>query len=84
MGDNASTVVVNKVRATVSKLSSNVLAHRFRSVPSCNGERDLRRVSKLLLYILARGDRLVHRSHAVVSVAREEYLSILRNGVSTR
>ena len=59
VGDTAPNGLVDKVRATVSRVSGRVLAHRLRSVLSCNGERELRGVSVPLLYISGLEDRLV-------------------------
>jgi pimeloyl-ACP methyl ester carboxylesterase len=62
VGETASITVVNEVCAAVSRVSGSVLAHRLRSVLSCNSERELRSVSVRLLYISGRYDRLVRNS----------------------
>ncbi len=62
VGDTAPERLVNTVRSTVSSVSSGVLAHRLRSVLSCNAERELRSVSVPLLYIFGTEDRLVSRA----------------------
>jgi pimeloyl-ACP methyl ester carboxylesterase len=62
VGDTPPKGLVDKVRATVSRVSGRVLAHRFRSVLSCNGERELRRVSVPLLYVSGLEDCLVRSS----------------------
>jgi pimeloyl-[acyl-carrier protein] methyl ester esterase len=62
VGDAAPTALVNEVRAAVSGVPGRVLAHRFRSVLSCNVERELRSVSIPLLYISGYEDRLVRIS----------------------
>jgi pimeloyl-ACP methyl ester carboxylesterase len=62
VGHTASRGLVDEVSATVSKVSGGVLAHRLRSVLSCNGERELRRISVPLLYISGLEDQLVRRT----------------------
>jgi len=54
--------VVDNVCATVSGVSGGVLAHRLRSVLSCDGQRELKGISIPLLYISGREDRLVRSS----------------------
>lgn len=61
VGDTAPKSLVDAVRATVSSISSGVLAHRLRSVLTCNVERELRSVSVPLLYLSGLEDRLVRR-----------------------
>jgi pimeloyl-ACP methyl ester carboxylesterase len=62
VGNTAPKSLVDGVRAAVSRVASGVLAHRLRSVLTCNVERELRSVSAPLLYIYGIEDRLVHRS----------------------
>jgi pimeloyl-ACP methyl ester carboxylesterase len=62
VGNAAQKNLVNIVRSAVSSVSSAVLAHRLRSVLSCNAERELRSVSVPLLYIFGTEDRLVRRA----------------------
>jgi pimeloyl-[acyl-carrier protein] methyl ester esterase len=62
VGNAAPQSLVDAVRATVSSLSSGVLAHRLRSVLSCEADRELRSVSVPLLYISGDQDRLVTES----------------------
>jgi len=62
VGNNAPKGLVDRVRTVVSTVASGVLAHRLRSVLTCNVERELRSVSAPLLYIYGIEDRLVHRS----------------------
>jgi len=59
VGKSASQALVDTVRATVSGVSSGVLAHRLRSVLSCKAECELRSVSVPLLYFAGTEDRLV-------------------------
>lgn len=62
VGDTAPNSLVDAVRSTVSRVSVGVLAHRLRSVLSCNVERELRTISVPLLYISGIEDKLVTRS----------------------
>jgi pimeloyl-ACP methyl ester carboxylesterase len=62
VGNSAPQTLVDSVRATVSRVSSGVLAHRLRSLLSCKTERELRSVSVPLLYVYGIEDRVVHRS----------------------
>lgn len=62
VGNSAPQSIVDKVRATVSCVSSGVLAHRLRSVLSCQAKHELRSVSVPLLYIAGTEDRLVTKS----------------------
>ena len=59
VGDTAPKSLVDGIRTTVSKVSIRVLAHRLRSLLSCNAKRELRSVSISLLYISGLNDRLV-------------------------
>lgn len=59
VGGKAPMAVVDQVRAAVSGVPGHVLADRFKSVLSCNVERDLRSVSIPLLYVSGNEDRLV-------------------------
>lgn len=61
VGDAAPKSLIDSVRATVSKVPGGVLAHRLRSVLSCNSKRELLCVSVPLLYISGLEDRLVHK-----------------------
>ena len=62
VGRAAPQTLVDAIRTTVSSVSSGVLAHRLRSVLSCEAERELRSVSVPLLYISGEKDRLVTES----------------------
>lgn len=62
LGNTAPKSLMDVVRVAVSRVASGVLAHRLRSVLTCNVERELRSVSAPLLYIYGIEDRLVHRS----------------------
>ncbi len=62
VGDTAPKILIDGIRAAVSRVASGVLAHRLRSVLTCNVERELRSVSVPLLYIRGIEDRLVHRT----------------------
>lgn len=59
VGDRAPQTLVETVRATVSGVSSGVLAHRLRLVLSCKAECELRSVSVPLLYVAGIEDRLI-------------------------
>lgn len=62
VGETAPMAVVDDVRAAVSRVSGGVLAHRLRSVLSCDCEDELKSVSIPLLYISGCKDRLVRSS----------------------
>jgi pimeloyl-[acyl-carrier protein] methyl ester esterase len=60
-GNAAPTSLVGAVCAAVSSVSSGVLAHRLRSVLTCDVQRELRSVSVPLLYLSGLEDRLVRK-----------------------
>jgi pimeloyl-[acyl-carrier protein] methyl ester esterase len=62
VGSTAPKDLVNAVRSTISSVPGAVLAHRLRSVFSCEAEQELQRVSMPLLYVSGTEDRLVRRS----------------------
>ncbi|HEV2134817.1 MAG TPA: alpha/beta hydrolase [Terracidiphilus sp.] len=62
VGNSAPQSRVDTVRNTVSSVSSGVLAHRLRSVLSCQAKHELRSVSVPLLCIAGIEDRLVTES----------------------
>jgi len=62
VGRTAPQELVENVISTVSRVSPRVLAHRFRSVLSCNSKDELPRVSVPLLYVAGTEDRLVGKN----------------------
>lgn len=65
VGHPASQSAVDAVRTAVSGVSSQVLAHRLRSILSIDATRDLRRVSVPLLYMFGTKDRLLNSSSSM-------------------
>lgn len=62
VGRTAPEKLVDNVRSTVSRVSPRVMAHRLRSVLSCNSKRELLNVSVPLLYVAGTEDRLVRET----------------------
>ena len=61
VGRTAPERLVENVRSAVSRVSPSVLAHRFRSVLSCNSKPELSDVSVPLLYVAGTEDRLASK-----------------------
>jgi pimeloyl-ACP methyl ester carboxylesterase len=59
VGANASSSLLRAVRSAVSSVKPSVLSSRLRSILSCDARNELARVAVPILYLRAKGDRLV-------------------------